>query len=363
MDLTTPKKDLLAILARAATVAERKSTMPVLSCVHLAAESSALVVSATDLYLSIRAEVAAEVKAPGAVAVPCRDLLERVRMMPDGPIHLSTKDDAIILKAVGSARQYTLRGIPAADFPPLPTPAEGAPELTIDAALLGSLIAKVEHAISDDATRAHLNSALVEWTDGLVRMVSTDGHRLAKAESKVHGNATATMLLSKKAVSEVGRLCESGGTVTIVQSLANAHFRVGGLLLSTRLVDAQFPPFNQVIPASGRGRVATVSRADFTDALKAVSLAASDRTGILSLAFAAKGLRVQAESATTGEGFDEIPMEYEGTPLTIGVNAKYLLDTMGVLVGENVTLDLGGDLDPMLIQADDFVAVVMPARI
>src|SRR5579859_3899697 len=211
MELTVPKKDLLRLITRMQGVAERKSTMPVLSNVLLAVDGpSALRVAATDLYLALVGRVTADVNKGGSVAVSAKDLLERIRMMPDGPIHLSAQDNATTtIKAAGSARRYTLRGMPGDDFPPLPAAAEGSPSLALDVDVLQELVAKTHFSISTDETRAHLNSGLFEWDGDVVRMVTTDGHRLSKMEVKVSGRqASATMLIPLKAIQELRRLCD-----------------------------------------------------------------------------------------------------------------------------------------------------------
>ena len=205
MELTATKRDLLKLVTRMQGVAERKSTMPVLSNVLLAIDGpSALRIAATDLYLALVGRVTVEVSKGGSVAVPVKDLLERVRMMPDGPIHLSSQDNAsTTIKAAGAARRYTLRGMPGDDFPPLPSPAEGSPSLVLDVDVLRELVDKTHFSISGDETRAHLNSALFEWDGDIVRMVTTDGHRLSKMEVKVSGRqASATMLIPLKAVQD-----------------------------------------------------------------------------------------------------------------------------------------------------------------
>src|SRR5437868_6561178 len=211
MELTVAKKDLLKIVARMQGVAERKSTMPVLANVLLAVDgTNALRLAATDLYLSLLGRIPADVSKPGSVAVSAKDLFERVKMMPDGPIVITSQDNATTtIKAGGSARRYTLRGMPGDDFPPLPTPAEGSPSLALDVDVLQELIAKTHFSISTDETRAHLNSALFEWDGDVVRMVTTDGHRLSKMEVKVSGRqASATMLIPLKAIQELRRLCD-----------------------------------------------------------------------------------------------------------------------------------------------------------
>jgi DNA polymerase III subunit beta len=380
MELTVPKKDLLRLVARMQGVAERKSTMPVLSNVLLAVDGpSMLRIAATDMYLALVGRVTADVSKGGSVAVSAKDLLERIRMMPDGPIHLASSDGSTSIKAAGSARRYTLRGMPGDDFPPLPIPAEGSPSLALAVDVLRELIAKTHFSISADETRAHLNSALFEWDGDVVRMVTTDGHRLSKMEVKVAGRqASATMLIPLKAIQELRRLCDDMGSdakdggkdgtgpqLQITQSGSNAFFQGGGVSFAVRLVDAQFPPYAQVIPQNS-GKIVRVSRSTFSDALRAVSVAANERTGGVKLSLGPGTIRVSTESPETGEGFDEVPVEYAGQPMTIGFNARYFLDVLGALDEDEVELGLGGELDPAVVKPvgeRQFLAVVMPMRI
>jgi len=377
MELTVAKKDLLKLVTRMQGVAERKSTMPVLSNVLLAVDGpSALRLAATDLYLAIAGKVTAEITKGGSVAVPAKDLLERVKMMPDGPIRIASEDNATTtLKATGSARRYTLRGMPGEDFPPLPVPAEGAPTLAIEVDVLRELIAKTYFSISSDETRAHLNSALFEWDGDIVRMVTTDGHRLSKMEVRVAGRqASATMLIPLKAILELRRLCDeivpeqskdAKAQLQITQSGSSAFFQGGGSTFSVKLVDAQFPPYSQVIPQNSDKQI-RVPRGQFADALRAVSIAASERTGGVKLGISGTTMRITSESPESGDGFDEVPVEYAGADITIGFNAKYFLDVLGALSEDEIILGLSGELDPAVVRpASDrnFLAVVMPMRI
>lgn len=382
MELTAAKKDLLKLVTRMQGVAERKSTMPVLSNVLLSVDGpSILRIAATDLYLALVGRVTVDVSKGGSVAVSAKDLLERVRMMPEGPIHLATQDNSTTtIKAAGSARRYTLRGMSGDDFPPLPTPSEGSPSLALDVEVLQELIARTHFSISTDETRAHLNSALFEWDGDVVRMVTTDGHRLSKMEVRVTGRqASATMLIPLKAIQELRRLCDDlsgeskesdkeGGPkaqLQITQSGSNAYFQGGGMSFAVRLVDAQFPPYSQVIPQQSE-KLVRVPRAAFVDALRAVSVAASERTGGVKLGVGPGTMRITSESPDSGEGFDEVSIEYSGPAMTIGFNAKYFLDVLGALDDEEVELGFGGELDPAVVRPASqrqFLAVVMPMRI
>lgn len=380
MDLVAPKKDLLRLVARCQGVADKKSAMPVLANVLLAAEGNTLRVSATDLYLSVLGQTPADVAKAGSVAVPAKDLLERIKAMPDGPVQISTKDGAqTTLKAVGSPRRYTLHGMPGTDFPALPKPAADAATLELPASLLAMLIARTHFSISGDETRAHVNSALFEAAGERVRMVTTDGHRLSKMEVTVSGSsATATMLVPLKAITELRRLADEAlsmadgekqdATVKITQGGPNAFFQIAGMQFSVKLVDAQFPPYQQVIP-NVTERSIRAPRAGLADALRAVSLAASDRTGGVKLAVGDGTLRITSESPETGNGFDELSVDYAGPELTIGFNARYFLDVLGALDDDEVVLGVSGELDPAVIRPgtessqQGYVAVVMPMRI
>ncbi len=377
MDLVIPKKDLLRLVARCQGVADKKSAMPALANVLLAAEGNTLRVAATDLYLSVSGQTQAEVATAGSVAVPAKDLLERVKYMPDGPVQIiATEGAQTTLKAVGSPRRYTLHGIPGGEFPQLPKPAPDAPSLQLPVDLLSLLIARTHFSISSDETRPHVNSGLFEWVGDRVRIVSTDGHRLSKMEATVTGShATATMLIPLKAITELRRLAEEAraeregaSTVTITQSGPNAFFNIAGMVFSVKLVDAQFPPYQQVIPALS-DRSVRAPRLLFGDALRAVQLAASDRTGGVKLSVAPGTLRITSESPESGSGFDQLPVDYQGPELTIGFNAKYFLDVLAAIDDEEVILGVSGELDPAVLRPgsesseQSYVAVIMPMRI
>lgn len=376
MDLVIPKKDLLRLVARCQGVADKKSAMPALANVLLAAEGNAVRVAATDLYLGVTGQTHADIKTGGTVAVPARDLLERVKAMPDGPIQITTTEGAhTSLKAVGSPRRYTLPGLPGSEFPQLPAPAHDAPSLELPVEQLALLITRTHFSISTDETRAHVNSALFEWAGDRVRMVTTDGHRLSKMEATVSGSsATATMLIPLKAITELRRLAEEARAeketpmVAITQSGPNAFFNIAGMQFSVKLVDAQFPPYQQVIP-SVTERSIRAPRVAFAEALRAIALAANDRTGGVKLSIAPGTLRITSESPDTGAGFDELSVDYNGPEVTIGFNAKYFLDVLASIDDDEVVLGISGELDPAVLRPgsesnqQSYVAVIMPMRI
>lgn len=373
MDITVAKKDLLNLVKRCRGVTTSRGTMPALSMVFLAATRNAVRVAATDLYLSAMGVASAETRQPGSVAVPARDLYERLQHLPDGPVHITVADGATVaLKAVASARRYTLHGMPGTDFPALDEPEDRAPSIELPVAVLARLIASVEAAVSADETRAALNSALLELDGETVRMVATDGHRLAVVETRVEGaSATMTMLISARALGELGRLAsEAAGddaTVVISRGSGTVFFALGGVRLGVKPVEATFPPYAQVVPKKVRGTV-RVWRSTLVDAARAVSVAASDRTGGVKLRFGDGVVRLTSESPEAGDGFDEVSIDYDGPTTTVGLNARYLVDALAPLDAGEVTLGIGSDIDPVVITPCDgngyeYTAVVMPMRI
>jgi DNA polymerase-3 subunit beta len=376
MDFILPKKDLLRLVARCNGVADKRSAMPALANVHLAVANNELRASATDLYLGVSGTTYADVIKSGSVAVPAKDLLERIKAMPDGPVQcLVNAESQMTLKAVGSPRRYTLSGINGSEFPQLPKAASDAATLKIPLEALALLIARTHFSISSDETRPNVNSGLFEWKGSVVRMVSTDGHRLSKMDLTVAASdASLSMLLPLKAVNELKRLCEeakgdkaTNGKVSITHSGPNAFFDIAGMTFSVKLVDAQVPPYEQVIPATSDHSV-RAPRLALRDALKAVSLAASDRTGAVKLSFATNTLRIVSESPETGNGFDELAIDYSGPELTVGFNAKYILDALDAISNDEVNFSVSGELDPAVVKpaseedGQSYTAVLMPMR-
>lgn len=378
MHVVVSKKDLVRVLARCQGVADKKSTMPVLGNVLLEVVGpDQLRLAATDLHVAVSGKIPAKVESGGTVAIGARDLFERVRMMPEGQISIATAGGAATtIRAVGSARRFTLHGVPGEEFPTLPEPEASALVLELDVPTLSALISGTHFSISTDETRMHLNSALFEWDGERVRMVTTDGHRLSKMDVLVKGkHATATMLIPLKGVLELKRLCDEAGaegeelpSIKIQQSGPNAFFQLAGFQFSVKLVDAQFPPYQQVIPEQSE-RVVRAPRLALADALRAVSIAASDRTGGVKLTLTSGKMRFESESPDSGEGFDEVPAEYEGAEITIGFNARYFLDVLAAIDDEEILLGVSGELDPAVIRpggesaAKSYLSIIMPMRI
>ncbi len=385
MQVVVTKKDFSRVLDRCQGVADKKGTMPVLGNVLIEVVGPGqLRLAATDLFLAISGVIPAQVDKGGSIAVGARDLFERVRMMPEGQLSLTVASgSALTLKAVGTARRFTIHGLPGTEFPPLPKPEGSLAPISIPVGTLSALIQLTHFSISTDDSRLALNSALIEQEGARLRIVTTDGHRLTKAEANIpDASSSQTLLIPLKGIQQLKRICddalseasksdEAQGTepkLELLRQGPNAFFRSGALEFSVKLVDAQFPPYEQVIPNASE-KIVRAPRLGVAEALKAVSVAASDRTGGVKLTLTRNTMRFETEGPETGEGFDEVSIDYDGPDITVGFNARYFLDIANAIPDDELLVGLGGELDPAIIrpaaasESFDFLAVVMPMRI
>jgi DNA polymerase III subunit beta len=370
MEFTIAKRDFVRGLARAHGIAERKSSMPILSNVLVAAEGASMIrLSATDLAVSVSGAYTADVKSGGSIALGARTLYDIVRALPEEPVHLAVSSTLSAELRCGRSR-FRMVGMPGVDFPSLPD-ASKVEFASVPAALVLELVQKTSAAMSQDETRPHLAGALFEGDGKILRMVTTDGHRLTKAERKIEGGGMLhfSMLVPLKGVSELKRLAEDAeGAIAIGTDGGHAFFRREGVettLMSVKLVEAAFPPYEQVIPR-GHDRVVISPRAELMEALRRVSLVSQERSLGVKLTLEAGKLVVSTENPEIGDASEELDIDYAGTPVTLGFNAKYLLDALAAVDDAEVRMELSKELDPGVLRnvsGDALLAVVMPMRI
>ncbi|KPK17109.1 MAG: hypothetical protein AMJ62_02485 [Myxococcales bacterium SG8_38] len=378
MELSIEKQQFLRGLARTHGVADRKSSMHILSNVLLTAEGpDRLRLSATDLYLGVTALVPASIKKGGSIAVSARTLFDIAKNLPDGEVSWKLTDSHAVELRCGKVR-YRIPAMPGEDFPPLPNPGD-VDFAHLEAGILSELISLTQYSMSHDDTRPHLAGTLFEGDGKVVRMVTTDGHRLSKAERKVGGKASMmnfSMLVPHKGISELKRLLddvkaakgkgEEPVTIGIGTSGGHAFFRQEDLCLSVKLADENFPPYSKVIPSKQSRRI-IAARGPLVEALRRISLVANDKSGGVQLMIEPGMLRIQSQNPEVGEGSEEVDVDYAGDGLRIGFNARYLLDALSALPHDEVAIELSGERDPGVIKPigdnAEFIGVIMPMRI
>jgi DNA polymerase-3 subunit beta len=375
MKVRIGRDELLTGLQRVQGVVEKRNTMPILSNILLEAKQEGTEIVATDLEIGMRGLYKATVLKPGGVTISARKLFEIIKELPPGDIELTAGDNNWTTIQAGKS-QFKIVGLPSADYPALPAiEREGLIPLSGDGLL--ELIRKTLFAAGDNDARYILNGLLVTLvtTDKktTLRLVGTDGHRLAVAEQEVGkaGSKEALQeikaIIPKKAAHEMRRLLEEGGdTEPLIGFAKNMMiFRKSGLLLTSRLMEGNYPNYQQVIPKEG-GRRISVNRLELESALRRVSVLSKDKASAVKVSFESGKMTLFSSSPDYGEATEELPARYEGEAHSSGFNARYLLDVFGVMDGENVSLQMETPLSPCLIQEPEspgFKCVVMPIKI
>lgn len=372
MKVTVERAELLKSLGHVHRVVERRNTIPILANVLVKAEKSALNLKATDLDLEVIETIAAEVSPAGSTTVPAHMFYEIVRKLPEGSqVVLESSSDRAVLAIRAGRSRFTLQTLPESDFPDLAA-GDMSHKFTLAAADMKRLINKTQFAISTEETRYYLNGIYLHTAGSgktaSLRAVATDGHRLAQADLDVPSGAAGMpgIIVPRKTVIEVQRLIEDNeAEVQIQLSNAKIRFSIGDVVLTSKLIDGTFPDYARVIP-SGNDKELVVDKKDFEAAVDRVSTVSSERGRAVKLSLSAGKLVLSVTNPDSGSATEEIEVEYDGDPIDIGFNSRYLLDIAGQLDGEAAVLKLADPGSPTLIQDKDAkgaLYVLMPMRV
>lgn len=348
------RQSLIAIAKRASLVAPPRPVTPVLS--HLLFDGDRVVASDIEMELSARLPTPASKR----FTVCARDLLSRLSALSGDDVAVSLKESRAVITAPGAQRAFALPTTDGDGFPTSSTVFIDPDGVMVPGAALRDLLERTSYAMSSDATRAHLAAVCLDLGKSAVRATATDGHRLATHAVDVPLEGVVFALLPARAVAPLLALLDD--TPAFVASVPGALFvRTALGELTTKTAAAEPPPYDQVIPTSWTSCV-SVDRNELVAAMRAVAVAS--QTGGVDVRVGAKGLRLSAQGVDTGEGKDDVPCELEGAECRMRVNARYVCDALGVLEDDTVRIELGGELDPIVIHgaAPRPLGVVMPMR-
>jgi DNA polymerase-3 subunit beta len=374
MNFSVDRDQLEGLLSRIQGVAERRHTMPVLSHVLVKAEASGLTMVASDLEIVIRCVAAgAAVKEEGAIALPAKKFFDIAKVLPKGDVTVQTTKEGNSVKISGKSGNFRLAGLPASEFPEMPDKPTSA-SVAVDGELFRKLADRVSPFASSDETRYNLAGVLLEQNDAggqsLLRMVATDGHRLALSDGEVPGISSLLgsrkALVPRKGLIEIRKLAEGGpGSIELSSSDKFLFVGKGDTEIWVRLLDADFPDYKQVIP-KGNPLSAKVPREAFTSALKRVAVMAPEKVHSVKLSFEGNRLDVSTTSPDLGEASDSLEIEYAGDPLKIGFNGKYLQEAVAGVSEDKLLIEMKDDVSQAVIRPEaeaSFLAIIMPMRI
>jgi DNA polymerase-3 subunit beta len=366
MNFTITRQNLHTGLAAVSASIPSKTTLPVLSNILFEASDDGIWMSGTDLDVAVRVKVPADVKEPGSLTAPGKKLQEITRELPDQPVEVTTRGDQIELRCGRS--HFKLNGLPADEFPTL-AEVDFSEGVSVTGKDLNRLIHHTSFAVSTEESRPILNGVLWELRDGEMKMVATNGHRLARMGVSVEsaGTPSADFIVPPAALTQVQRLFKDDDQLTVARSGNHLGFRADKTEIFTRLIEGQYPNYDQVIPRDN-DKVAVIEKKALESAVRRMAVVASDQTHRIRLKFEPGRMHLNVLTPDLGEGHDELEVQYDGEELEIGFNANYLLEVLRHIPSEEVNFafkapERAATIEPAGDDAEDYLCLVMPLRL
>lgn len=367
MKLKVEKEEIQKILQNIQGIVEKKTTMPILSHFLLKAAKTTSII-ATDLDIAFTRPLRADVLKNGSLCIPARKFFEIVKEIEDDILLESQENNW--LKVSSGKSTFKLMGLPEDEYPTLPQVSRSE-ELNISADTLKNMVEKTVYSTGESDTRYTLNGLLMHFIPKKknieLRIVGTDGHRLAFITNDIRGTMSEEkkLILPKKAAIELRRLLEeTEGDITIGLDKNHMFFSIGDIVLTSRLIEGTYPNYEQVIPQENDKKT-TINKVALVKALRRTSIMSRERTNQVRFDLEPGRLTLSSINPDIGEAREEIAAQYNGEPISIGYNARYLLDAIQAMEGESVGLDVQDPLSPTLLREGEgkaYKCVIMPMR-
>jgi DNA polymerase III subunit beta len=361
--ITCAKDELAQALGVVSRALSTRTSVQILSGILLEARSGELRLAATDMELSLRASLAAQIEGDGAIVLPGKTLVDIARLLPGDEVTIEHKPAESVVHVTAGTASYTLNTYNPEDFPRLPE-LEAVSTFSVERESLLETIQRVARAASRDESRPVLTGVLVQFGGGKLTMAATDSYRLAVKETTFSGTVPdLEAIVPGRALQELARVAGSGDEVEIGVQENQVLFSTDGVWLTTRRIDGQFPNYRQLLPESFEHEL-TIPRVELLEVIRRASVMIQRATP-LQLRFAEGELTVIARTHEVGESQESLPVAYTGEVLEIGFNADFLRDGLELLDSDDVRVKLISPLRPAVIQGegDDFTYLVMPIRL
>src|SRR2546423_8641336 len=368
MRFTISREKLQEGLAAVAASIPAKTTLPVLANILVETTDKGIRLSGTDLDIAVSTEVAADVEAAGSITIPAKKLAEIARELPPSPVKMASSGEQRVTLDCGRSH-FKILGLPKDEFPSFPA-VKFKDGWRVRAGELRKLIDHTAFAVSTEESRPILNGVLWELRAELMRMVATNGHRLAKMEVPIAtaGAPSSDLIVPPKALEQIRRLFPEDEELEIARGDNHLGFRSPFTAVYTRLIEGAYPNYQQVIPKDN-DRIAIADKVALTSALKRMSVIASDQTHRIRLSFNAGILRFSVQTPDLGEATDELAVRFTGDQLDIGFNASYLLEILRYIPTEEVKLTFKAPERAATVEpegwndAASYLCLVMPLRL
>lgn len=369
MKFSVSSSELLKRLQIAGGAIGSNPVLPILEDFLFTINNNRLIIAATDLETSITTEIEVMSDSDGSVAVPAKILLETLKALPQQPITFSINEDSLSIEITSAYGKYKLAGENGQDFPRIPEP-DDVDTVTLQSAVLIQGINKTLFATSNDELRPAMSGVYFQVDFNKLTLVATDAHKLVKyAFSEVASDVSTSFIIPKKALNLLKNALPPGSEVNLAFNKANAFFSFDETHLVCRLIDARYPDYNAVIPVENPN-VMSIPRGDFQNSLKRIAIYANKTTNQVILKIEDGNLTISAQDLDfSNEATEQLSCNYDGNPLTIGFNAKFLVEMLSVMDAEEVKLEMStptraGILLPMEPKdGEEILMLVMPVML
>lgn len=361
VQITINKRDLQTLLACIMPAVSNKPTFPVLACALLTADGGELEARSSNTYTTIRSTAAAALKSPGQIAVQAKTLFDSVGRLPDGEASLRLDGNKLLVR--GGKAKYALPTMAAQDFPPMPSLVDTSTSVKLQAVQLMALLKAVDYAAGNDDTRPHLAGVCFETSQGMLRGVCTDGHRLATSTVElISGSFPDQVLMPNTGLSAISKLCDKNtGDVELTVSGGYLFAESGNTQVALAIAQEVFPNWTKVVPQSHQHRV-NFDRAVLIAAVQGCAVILGKSGGGVKLHLTAGKLALESADPDRGDATDELDVDYAGEGLSIGCNPAYFLQALQSFESDEATMELGDARTPIKIASttETTTSVVMP---
>jgi DNA polymerase-3 subunit beta len=369
MRFSVSSSELLKQLQVAAGSIGSNPVLPILEDFLFTIADHKLTIAASDLETSITTSMEVMSDADGSVAIPAKILLDTLKALPQQPITFSIDENNFAIEITSAYGKYRLAGENGQDFPALPEP-DDVDSISLSANALVQSINKTIFATSNDELRMAMMGVYFQVDFNKLTLVATDAHKLVRYSfTNLNSAVSTTFIIPKKALNLLKNVLPAGEDVTMSFNKANAFFAFGNTQLVCRLIDSRYPDYNAVIPADNP-HVLTISRTDLQSSLKRIAIYANKTTNQVIFNINSGNLTVSAQDLDfSNEATEKLPCTFDGEPLMIGFNAKFLVEMLGVLESDEVKMELStstraGILLPMEeVEGEDILMLVMPVML
>ncbi len=374
MEFKISREEFFKGLQKVQGIVDSKGAMPILSNILIKTKPDGIDIFATDLDIGIKGSYSATIISEGSGTINGRKIHEIVRELPEEEIHLKSDNENNWITVTCKKSSFKIACLSPEEYPAFPTYKEES-DLLIEANLLKEMLRKTNFAISADETRYTLNGVLFESEGENITMVGTDGHRLAFIQKNKGFKSQGKMeiIIPKKTQAELSKMLESSDsnqkdgkkTITISVEKNHAAFKMDRLVLVSRLIDGRFPNYRQVLP-QGNNRIVLINRDIFLHALKRVIILADEKSKMVKFGVQDNLMTLVSDSSEIGEAREEIDIKFKGEAVTVGLNAKYVMDVLSAIDTETISFRLKDSESSCLItpaENEDYRCIVMPMRI